>query len=142
MTKEQRQELLVGICGYLPYELKCQCQVETYTDEGKMVSHVDVDVKLDEMLHHRLRLLDFKPYLRPMSSMTEVEKKDFIVATDGELRYSEVFNDVRPMVCYEDCFVTQQSWLKANEWLNARHFDYRGWIEKGWALPAPEEMYQ
>lgn len=28
------------------------------------------------------------------------------------------------------------------DWLNAHHFDYRGLIEKGLALEAPEEMYK
>lgn len=27
------------------------------------------------------------------------------------------------------------------DWLNARHFDYRGLIEKGLALEAPNEIY-
>ena len=27
------------------------------------------------------------------------------------------------------------------DWLNAHHFDYRGLIEKGLALEAPEDMY-
>jgi hypothetical protein len=27
------------------------------------------------------------------------------------------------------------------DWLNAHHFDYRGLIEKGLALEAPEGMY-
>jgi hypothetical protein len=31
--------------------------------------------------------------------------------------------------------------LKAFDWLNAHHFDYRGLIEKGLALEAPEGMY-
>jgi len=28
------------------------------------------------------------------------------------------------------------------DWLNASHFDYRGLIEKGLALEAPEGMYE
>ena len=28
------------------------------------------------------------------------------------------------------------------DWLNAHHFDYRGLIEKGLALEAPEGMYK
>ena len=31
--------------------------------------------------------------------------------------------------------------LKSFDWLNAHHFDYRGLIEKGLALTAPEGMY-
>ena len=31
---------------------------------------------------------------------------------------------------------------EAIDWLNAHHFDYRGLIEKGLALEAPEGMYK
>ena len=31
--------------------------------------------------------------------------------------------------------------IKFIDWLNANHFDYRGLIEKGLALEAPEGMY-
>jgi hypothetical protein len=32
--------------------------------------------------------------------------------------------------------------LETFDWLNAHHFDYRGLIEKGLALEAPEGMYK
>ena len=31
---------------------------------------------------------------------------------------------------------------KSIDWLNSRHFDYRGLIEKGLALEAPKGMYE
>ena len=62
-----------------------------------------------------------KPYLRPMSSMTEEEK--------GE--YQAFFN--YDGVEYPEEYI---------DWLNAHHFDYRGLIEKGLALKASEGMYE
>ena len=61
-----------------------------------------------------------KPYLRPMSSMTEEEIKEYqaFFNYDG-VEYPEEYID----------------------WLNAHHFDYRGLIEKGLALKAPEGIY-
>jgi hypothetical protein len=58
-----------------------------------------------------------KPYLRPMSSMTDEEKKE-----------------------YENLLFTATEW-EIVDWLNAHHFDYRGLIEKGLALKAKEGMY-
>lgn len=59
----------------------------------------------------------FKPYLRPMSSITEKEKQE---------RYKfSAFNNIEVF-----------------DWYNAHHFDYRGLILMGLALPAPEEMYK
>lgn len=74
---------------------------------------------------------DIKPYLRPMSSMTEEEKKEY------------------KALCIEETF-TFGTWQKVKwydtwksiDWLNEHHFDYRGLIEKGFALKAPEGMYK
>ena len=61
-----------------------------------------------------------KPYLRPMSSMTKEELKEF-----------QKLRDIIPL-----------DWLPfAHDWLLAHHFDYRGLIEKGLALEAPKGMY-
>lgn len=57
-------------------------------------------------------------YLRPMSSMTEEEKG-----------------------ISEQIYKDSGFWAHF-DWLNAHHFDYRGLIEKGLALEAPEEMYK
>lgn len=61
-----------------------------------------------------------KPYLRPMSSMTDEEEKQFQDVNMYELPYMVVGLD----------------------WLNAHHFDYRGLIIDGLALEAPEGMYE
>ena len=68
-----------------------------------------------------------KPYLRPMSSMTEEEEKEYyalcVLTSNGGYDWY-----------YEPT-------LKSLDWLNAHHFDHRGLIEKGLALEAPENMY-
>ena len=62
-----------------------------------------------------------KPYLRPMSSMTEEEIKEYkhLVAFGGNSDGVANFID----------------------WLNAHHFDYHKLIELGLALEAPQGMY-
>ena len=65
---------------------------------------------------------NIKPYLRPMSSMTPEEEKEF-----QEIKLSYHFD--------EDSYILL-------DWLNEHHFDYRGLIEKGLALEAPEGMYK
>lgn len=70
-----------------------------------------------------------KPYLRSMSSMTEEEyesiKKEFLFYGGSICSTSDMLTS---------CDVV--------DWLNAHHFDYRGLIEKGLALEAPENMYK
>ena len=68
-----------------------------------------------------------KPYLRPMSSMTEEEYENF----RKTFKWSERFDNPIFEWTYE-----------SYDWLNAHHFDHRGLIEKGLALEAPEGMYK
>ena len=71
---------------------------------------------------------EIKPYLRPMSSMIEEEEKEYI--NIDNLSYT----------CPMD--YAHFPAFKRIDWLNTHHFDYRGLIEKGLALEAPEEMYK
>ena len=64
---------------------------------------------------------DCKPYLRPMSSMTEEERKIY-----AKLLFADLGG------VYEDYY-------KALDYLNANHFDYRGLIEKGLAIAVTKE---
>ena len=87
-----------------------------------------------------------KPCLRPMSSMTEEEKeklkREFCIDIQEEDngRHTETYGYI---TIYHD--FNGESWyipFEAIDWLNAHHFDYRGLIEKGLALEAPEGMYE
>ena len=80
-----------------------------------------------------------------MSSMTEEEKKELDDLLFGIgpyhneelLRYSmEVIDGTgnKQLICV-------RGGVDA-DWYNAHHFDYRGLIEKGLALEAPEGMYK
>lgn len=69
-------------------------------------------------------IYDIKPYLRPISSMTEEEKEEFGVPFTSE------------------GLVTLADTVECMDWLLEHHFDYRGLIEKGLALEAPEGMYK
>ena len=64
----------------------------------------------------------FKPYPRPMSSMTEEEKSEY---------FGYYFFE-------KNCFANTCGAYKLLDWLNSHHFDYRGLIENGLALEAHE----
>ena len=85
-----------------------------------------------------------KPYLRPMSSMTEEEKRELQSFYPGS--FGNQWLDVEKGEIYIfECGSTIKLYLNDSveivAWLNAYHFDYRGLIEKGLALPAPKGMY-
>ncbi len=65
-----------------------------------------------------------KPYLRPMSSMTEEEYKEYTEKLKGVF-YGSLLDNALVI-----------------DWLNKKMFDYRGLIPKGLALIAPEGMYK
>ena len=67
---------------------------------------------------------NFKPYLIPLSSMTEKQKKEYQYITERWM--------------YDPSYSISDS----TDWLNKNHFDYRGLIEKGLAIEAPKDMYK
>ena len=112
MTQEDKQLLMKDLCARLPYGVKCRLSVKG--------ANVSITEKLDlgGLEHFMFGTMDVLPYLRPMSSMTEEE----------ETYYNTVYFTL--------------NFYKKEDWLNAHHFDYRGLIEKGLALEAPEGMYE
>lgn len=134
-THEEEQLVLKSICENVPYGLWVKETLysdspdiyppdEYPTEESKACNVISVQSNC-VTLHvsplgwkpEIMELRHIKPYLRPMSSMTEEEKEEV--------------NDLNmnPFSC------------SVIDWLNAHHFDYRGLIEKGLALEAPEGMY-
>lgn len=118
MTQEEKGLLLKDLCGRLPYG------VILNIDNGKYRE----DKELWPGLFDFDDLWDAKPYLRPMSSMTKEEDKEFW----------EIINNYGSDTNAFDGFELGDD----IDWLNIHHFDYRGLIEKGLALEAPEGMYQ
>ena len=64
-----------------------------------------------------------KPYLRPMSSMTEEEKEE----------YHSIQSDI-----WKPCGTQYYDNWRSIDWLNEHHFDYRNLIGKGLAIEVNE----
>lgn len=129
MTKEEKLLLLQDLCGRLPYKVKGLHREQVHTVTNIEPNSINPIIKVDS--YDALFPIEmFKPYLRPMSSMTEEEK---IEATKFEI------NNLGP-IGFNWNLIVSSSFELVN-WLNAHHFDYRGLIEKGLALEAHEGMY-
>ena len=125
MTQEEKQLLLRDLSARLPYgviihtwynrsiDIKCT-GIDLYTNT------VNLDIPKDD--DAKVYIDNVKPYLRPMSSMTEEEESEYLKIVDGFLNFENA-----PRVV---------------DWLNTHHFDYRDLIEKGLAIEAPEDMYK
>lgn len=116
MAQEEKDLLLKDLCARLPYN--CRVFYEYVDDlDGKTYGYsLTLNTWcIDEFVANKAVI---KPYLRPLSSMTEEERLLFYQNTlqyNEETGYSEY--------TYESI-----------DWLNTHHFDYRGLIEKGLAI--------
>lgn len=118
MTQKDKEPLLKDLYARLLYGFI----IHRYYD--------NVDICINNMydFSHFLECSEgeeFKPYLRPMSSMTKEEYEEYYNISYGITNIGSKYR------YYDLC-----------DWLNEHHFDYRGLIEKGLALEAPEGMYK
>ena len=78
-----------------------------------------------------------KPYLFPLSSMTDEQRKEFVKCSAYERRDEDCGRHTElyyyDMVGHEDNLYPNYDSI---DWLNANHFDYRGLIEMGLAIDA------
>lgn len=117
MTQEDRELLLKDLCARLPYGVKLKSK------NGEVVTLVNPPTAIQD------DCWNFKPYLRPLSSMTDEEINEFILISDTVLW----LGDKR-----STCILS----LEQMDWLNKNMFDYRGLIHMGHALEAKDGMYK
>lgn len=129
MTQEQKELLLKDLCARLPHSVKCEID-----DIDEPLELESIKFKGDYFIFgngvYERSITEIKPYLRPMSSMTEEERGEFR-KVGGVMSYSP----------QHDTWAISAFSPEAYDWLNKNKFDYRGLIEKGLALEAPEDMY-
>ena len=130
MTQEEKQLLLKDLCARLPYGVICYGVTKDTDEDGnyidKGVTEILYELHSYKCCYGLVGLMNecdiesIKPYLRPMSSMTEEERKEYNKVMFQSERYE---NDYAADV----------------DWLNAHHFDYRGLIPMGLAIEVTEE---
>ena len=121
MTQENKELLLKDLCGRLQYGVILNCcdtvgEKLTSIDENGLINH---DYDIDEV----------KPYLFPLSSMTEEKKYNnpiglsqmLTILADRDWEYITIkYRDLQKLI----------------DWFNKNHFDWRGLIPKGLAKDA------
>ena len=117
MNEKDCDLLMKDLCARLPYGVKCQFEDDVRLIDGESSPFYDYTLSAHHleifMRHNNFRI---KPYLRPMSSMTEEEEDEYEI-------------------------ITRSSLTTHIDWLNKNMFDYRGLIKRGLALEAPKGMY-
>ena len=130
MTQEQKQLLLIDLCSRLPYGVKCQVQEDEFTYIGTLCK-LEIDNANGNLLDFaesvsglewQVYLSEVKPYLFPLSSMTEEQ-----LVIYGDLCYAIIHSLAWDM---------QAALNELVDWLNKNHFDYNNLIPKGLANDA------
>ena len=118
MTQADKELLLKDLCARLPYRVKVKL------GDNPNIFDLEYRIKFAVMygdsnkLEDILDITNIKPYLFPLSSVTEEQKKEYQHIIERWMHDSS----------YSISDIT--------DWLNKNHFDYRGLIEKGLALDA------
>ena len=136
MTQEDKILLLRDLCGRLLYGVKAYIKNWSKLDrkyyEG-IYTVKSIDPSLNTIVADSERSsvevivgdddYEIKPYLRPMSNMTEEEWEDY-----QKIRMIDwVDRDINGTFINAGLII---------DWLNAHHFDFRDLIEKGLAIDA------
>ena len=144
MNEKEKDLLIKDLCARIPYNVVGKCEIEASYDTSfdtvfqthkfnaevygikedlllvtPLIEDNDEQTYAEEEVADGVAILDFTPYLLPMSSMTDEQKSRYhlcltriLFASNGSLLILLI------------------------DWLNAHHFDYRCLIEKGLAIDA------
>ena len=134
LLNSDKELLLKDLCARLPYEVKIQYEDNIFTID--YISAMYEEIKLNTSNRYTIDVLEVKPYLFPLSSMTEEQKIECFKGTDIELdEHNEIWSTF-PISNSDIVLTNLDNWLKVINWLNKNNFDYRGLIEKGLAINA------
>ena len=117
MTQKDKELLLKDLCARLPYGIKFLRESWNYEwDQELSVIEILEDIDKDGYINKTkvYNVEDIKPYLFPLSSMTEEQQTNLTKFVANGIHGENILYD----------------------WYNKKHFDYRGLIPMGLAIDA------
>ncbi len=117
MTQEDKSLLLKDLCGRLPYGVKVNGVFLNYNKDKGKILYEECDKEFN--YEHLNRYETLKPYLFPLSSMTEEQSKVYHELIKGMFGTSALIN-----------------FEVLTDFFNSNHLDYRGLIKMGLAIDA------
>lgn len=112
MTQEHKELLLKDLCERLPYGVKISVNNNIESLQG--INVLDNVVEYGSFLSSNIE--EVKPYLFPLSNMTEEQQNEYQYITERWM--------------YDSSYSIADS----IDWLNKNHFDYRNLINKNLAI--------
>lgn len=144
MDKMKKELLVKELCARLPYRLKCSFGVDDAIYEITGINPSACGASEIQATHIKssingdFKLNSCKPYLFPLSSMTEEQKKEISKRYNYYNLYQLCVEITNHLEGYWDndnsCNLQDYLWLE--DWFNKNHFDYRGLIPEGVAFDA------
>ena len=148
MRQEDKELLLKDLCSRLPYGVKIEL-TWWVMGEGTCINTTLEPDHIEQLLNDEDGDTEIKPYLRPMSSMTEEEAKELSILYDIKdvlsIKITDEYIDFEvddgfcsidtKIIWYNDII----SSIETFDWLNKNHFDYRGLIQMELAIAVTKE---
>lgn len=132
MTQENKELLLKDLCARFPYGVKVNA-ADKYISTISSINIGTIALIFLKDVGPVFGIDDVKPYLRPMSSMTEEEYGQYMEFIEWS------HND------YDGTTITCINKERFREYLNfiySHHLDDNNFIKNGLALELPEGMYK
>ena len=124
MTQEDKELIFNELCARLPYHVKCKIWIKDgTTEEGLLDLQHNYDNVLQDAFYYN-KIKDIKPYLFPLSSMTEEEKEEYC--------------QLQQRVIYNSKGVVNEDVTKYINWCYKKHLDINNLIPMGLAIDATE----
>ena len=122
MTQEDKELIFKELCARLPYHVKCKIWIKDgTTEEGLLdLQHNYGNVLQDAFYYNKIK--DIKPYLFPISSMTEEEKEEYC--------------QLQQRVIYNSKGVINEDVTKYINWCYKKHLDINNLIPMELAIDA------
>ena len=141
MTQEHKELLLKDLCARLPYGVKFMCNKNIYTTKGLdliVTDEGDWEYAVTAKDTAPIEIDFIKPYLFPLSSMTEEQEKEIQEIT-GNPDYACIIRKTDGLELWLNFIDTDPTiWLDAifevQDYLNKNHFDYRNLINENLAI--------
>lgn len=127
MTQEDKELLLKDLCARLPYDV--MVNVEDYDTEkligieNETITTKATPTSYSDKGEYPIDIV--RPYLHPMSSMTDDEKHEYNTIAMHTIVTSKGFVHIEA--------------TDLIDWLNSHHFDYRALIDRGLAIEVTED---
>ena len=141
MRQEDKELLLKDLCSRLPYGVKIEL-TWWVMGEGTCINTILEPDQIEQLLNDEDGDTEIKPYLRPMSSMTEEEftkLKEYSGLKYDQLDLASFQNGTYKCLDFYLSEVPSGAVIRVFDWLNRYHFDYRDLIPMDLAIAVTKE---